>query len=54
MKTPISVTIAEETVTKIDQTRGMVPRSRIVERALDLGMKQIEQNPSLLNGSIST
>lgn len=53
MKTPISVTIAAETVTKIDQIRGMVPRSRIVECAIDLGMKQIEHNPSLLNGSVT-
>jgi hypothetical protein len=51
MKTPISVTIATETVTEIDNTRGMVPRSRIVERALDLGMEQIKHDPSLLNRS---
>ncbi len=43
MKVPITITIEQSTVSKVDEARGMVPRSRVLERAIDIGVRTLER-----------
>lgn len=49
MKIPISISIDKETVADIDGSRGLIPRSRVIERAVDLGIEQLKKDPTLLS-----
>lgn len=48
MKIPVSLSISENTVTKIDVLRGLIPRSRYVQTVLKLGLQQIEDDPTIM------
>lgn len=47
MKQKITVSLNEKLVRNIDQSRGDVPRSRVVERALIIHMDNIGERTTL-------
>jgi hypothetical protein len=38
-KVPVTISIEQDTITQVDRSRGQVPRSRVLEDAIDLGMR---------------
>ena len=42
MKIPCSISIDEKTVFRVDSFRHQVPRSRVLEDAINLGISQVE------------
>jgi hypothetical protein len=54
MKIPISITIEESTVSKVDNCRGLISRSRILENAIDVGMRTLERESQIKEDKMRT
>jgi hypothetical protein len=48
MKEKITVTMKPETLVVVDNLRGDLSRSFVVDRAVQLGLQQIRQDPGLI------
>ena len=51
MKVPVTISIEEKTLTRVDHLcGGMIPRSRILENAIDRGMLGMGNEPLIRPG----